>query len=270
MALVRSTAKSWPHEVLDIVPLEPRTNSERLPASQLSIELPARPSKICASQNSVTAELPSTTGPRSVTYDAVTGKEIRFEPGAEGTVSMDCGVKAARSTSAGDDKDLCPVRVAQKGTDVKDAKGMVTNPHSVYEIHWASKKSGQFKAEMRTISGETKPLNRFNCSVADYRWLAYREDLKTDESRVKDKVYLLDLLKSEVIWAFQTDQKVQDVEFEADNSLLKVNFDKNVIFLPVDTDLLKRYVKWLQPRELTDLERCKYGLGGKETRALCR
>ena len=258
MVLAKPTAKSPPREVIEIIPLDPG-------AASGFIELPARPSKICASQDSVTAVLPSQTGSISVVYDVATGKEKNNGVKTNNLVTGGCGDKApvfqATPPLPGNETTgVCKItRSSATQPTVKVSKGMIANTHQGYEIHWTRDKNGQFAMKLRRSTGDT-PLN--TCTIADDRWLAYWDGKRVD---------LLDLQEGKLTWEFRADEEPVDAEFESDNLLLKVRFGSkeprnitSVMLIPVGTALLQRYVKWLVPRELSDSERCTYALGGKE------
>jgi hypothetical protein len=279
MVLAKPTAKNPPREVIEIIPLEPG-------AASGFIELPARPSKICASQDSVTAVLPSQAGSTSVVYDVVTGKEKNNGLKTNNSVTEGCDGKApvfqATPPLPGNETTgACKItRSSAMQPTVKVSKGMIANTHQGYEIHWTRDKNGQFATNLRRSTGDTS-LN--TCSIADDRWLAYWDGKRVD---------LLDLQEGKLIWEFHAEEEPVDAEFESDNLLLKVSFGSeaaidgskepidgskepidgskeprkitSVMLIPVSTALLQRYVKWLVPRELSDSERCTYALGGKE------
>jgi hypothetical protein len=265
MVLAKPTAKNPPREVIEIVPLEPG-------AAAGFIELPARPFKICASQDSVTAVFPSQTGSTSIVYDVVTGKEKNNGLKTNNSVTEGCEGKApvfqaAPPLPGNETTGACKAtRSSATQPTVKVSKGMIANTHQGYEIHWTRDKNGQFATNLRRSTSDT-PLN--TCSIADDRWLAYWDGKRVD---------LLDLQERKLVWEFRADEEPVDAEFEPHNLLLKVSFGSkaaiegskeprkitSVMLIPVGTALLQRYVKWLAPRELSDSERCTYALGGKE------
>lgn len=62
---------------------------------------------------------------------------------------------------------------------------------------------------------------------------------------------------------------VRGLEFEARNTILKVQLPDSVMLIPLDRALMERFAKWLAvQRKWTLSERCMYGLdeGGEECR----
>jgi hypothetical protein len=150
-----------------------------------------------------------------------------------------------------------------------------TSPSGVFEIRQGRDASGLFetrrghgastvekRADSKVLSNVSRPwLNqRFS---SDDRWLvAWNKDLNRE-----GVLQVLDLARGETAWDLNS-VKVKNVDFEARNTILNVQFaDGSTTLIPLDRDLMARFSKWLVPRGLTAPECKRFGLEGEE---LCR
>ena len=57
---------------------------------------------------------------------------------------------------------------------------------------------------------------------------------------------------------------IDRVEFLGRNSVISVTSGDEIVLVPIDQALMKRFAAWLNPRQVTAEERCLYGLPGAE------
>ena len=127
-------------------------------------------------------------------------------------------------------------------------------------------------AVVRTIRGAGL---RYRFS-SDDRWLAAWN---------RDGVHVLDLAQAETAWIWgpidghavdlaradeQRDRhvSVETVQFEARNTMLRVQLSNSITLLPLDRGLIERFAKWLVPRGLTRDECVLYGIDSEGCRKL--
>ena len=140
-----------------------------------------------------------------------------------------------------------------------------TSPLSRFEIQPESgNNSGakRFNVVRLTDGWVVKPFEGDPRNVrfsGDDRWLAIWSE---------KEIQILDLSQGEIALKLNLDD-VERADFEARNTILKVQLADGTMLIPLDYKLMERFAKWLAPsHEWTLAERCMYGLD--EDRETCR
>ena len=89
---------------------------------------------------------------------------------------------------------------------------------------------------------------------SDDRWLAVWSE---------EGIQVVDLARGDIALDLNLGN-VENVDFEARNTILNVQVSDGTTLVPLDRDLVERFARWLVPRGLTPQERCRYELGRQE------
>jgi hypothetical protein len=159
---------------------------------------------------------------------------------------------------------ISDARAVAEATDLPGAApdGGSVSPAGRYEVRQEQEPASSGirvvrRADKVVIRDFTVRGSRYSFSPDD-RWLAvWGEDAQG--------LQLLDLSRNEILFHLDSAKDVATVTFFAGN-ILRVERGADVMLIPLDVSMMNRVGSWLARRQLTDQERCAYGLGGDECR----
>jgi hypothetical protein len=80
------------------------------------------------------------------------------------------------------------------------------------------------------------------------------------------RLQIVQTASGDVLVSMKTN-RIDRVEFLGSNAVVSVTSrDDGIMLVPIDQALMKRFAAWLNPRPVTEEERCLYGLPGAECR----
>jgi hypothetical protein len=184
----------------------------------------------------------------------------RFQPADDGRSIVETR-RATRARRGG--RFVWPVTAGRTPVSPRPARSVevakiTPSPGGGFEVQEESKENEGVLTLRVVRRADRAILNRFASGSLRYRfssddrWLGVWSD---------DAVQVLDLARNEIVLRL-TPGEVEDVTFEARNTILNVRLDDGATLIPLDRTLVEQFAKWLAPRVLTPGERCTYGLGG--------